>query len=333
MRRSRLACQAGQTRRRPPEVTSDPDVLAHLISSTTASCRRSTYCAALLSSAWNTSQGNLRLVSALVGEALLSRDGWERAKIVTEDLEYLADDWRPSLDDQQLRRDSPILRRLLVDDQYGHAWRDLGLPDQPFISAPELAAGLGETNRDYIQYATAPPGVTVANSLLAGGQLQMGILRDIPKGSGIGVAPGYGQQHGVILAAIPPDVMAAAAATGQDAVTANLKPGRRHVVGQPISEFLDSSFALILGIEITRRDVIKYVANKLGGAHFDPSRNRRGDNRLKLLDSFARTRLEIAGKRPFNAVYVELLSIAEYLAESSDASRFREAFRKTPRPE
>jgi hypothetical protein len=272
-------------------------------------------------------------VSALMGEALLNRDAWERAKIVTEDLEYLADDWRPSLDEQQLRRDSPILRRLLVDDQYGRAWRDLGLPDQPFISAPGLAAVIGETNRDYIQYAAAPPGVTVANSLLGGGQLQMGVLRDVPAGSGIGVVPGYGQQYGLMLAVIPPDVMATAAATGQDAVAANLKPGRRHVVGQPISKFLGSSFALILGTEVTRRDVIRYVANKLGGAHFDPSRNRKGDDRVELLDIFAKTRLEIAGQRPFNAVYVELLSIAEYLAESSDAARIREAFRKTPSPE
>jgi len=267
------------------------------------------------------------------GRSLLNRDTWERAKIVAEDLEYLADDWRPSLDERQLRRDSPILRRLLVDDQYGDAWRDLALPGQPFISAPELSAMLGQTNRDYIQYATAPTSFTVANSLLGGGQLKMGVLADTPQGATIAVSPGYGQQYGLMLVVIPPDVVATAAAIGRDALTENMKLGRRHVTGLSLSQFLDSRFALILGAEITRQDVIRYVANKLGGAHFDSGRNRRGDDRLKLLDAFAKTRLEITDKRPVNAVYIELLSIAEYLAESSDSSRFREVFRKTPSPE
>lgn len=263
---------------------------------------------------------------------MLNRDSWERARVVAEDLEYLADDWLPSLGEKQLRRDSPILRRLLVDDQYGLAWRDLGLPDQPFISAPGLAAALGQTNRNYIQFATAPTSFTVANSLLEGGQLKMGVLADTPQGATLGVTPGYGQQYGLMFVVIPPDVVAAAAAVGRNALTENLKLGRRHVVGQPISEFLDSGFALILGTEITRKEVIRYVANKLGGAHFDADRNRRGDDRLALLDRLANTYLEITDKRPLNAVYIELLSIAEYLAESSDASRFRLAFQRTPRP-
>ena len=59
-----------------------------------------------------------------------------------------------------------------------------------------------------------------------------------------------------------------------------------------------------------------------------PDRKRRGDDRLALLDRFATTYLEITDQRPLNAVYIELLSIAEYLAESSDASRFRLAFQK-----
>lgn len=90
---------------------------------------------------------------------------------------------------------------------------------------------------------------------------------------------------------------------------------------------------MIVGTEVNRREVIQYVAHKLGGAHFDPGRSRKGDDRLEVLDRLAQTQLEIAGKRPINAVYVELLSIAESLAESGDASRFRDVFKKTPEPQ
>jgi hypothetical protein len=263
---------------------------------------------------------------------LLSRDAWERAKVVAEDLEYLADEWLPSLDEKQLRRDSPILRRLLVDDQYGLAWRDLDLPDQPFISAPGLDAMLGQINRECIQFATAPTSFTVANSLLQGGQIKMGVLADTPAGAALAVPGEYGQQYGLIFVVIPPDVVAAAAATGRDVLAENMKLGRRRVIGQPISKFLESSFALILGTEITRKEVIRYVANKLGGAHFDADRSRKGDDRLALLDRFANTYLEITDKRRLNAVYIELLSMAEYLAESSDAARFRLAFQKALSP-
>jgi hypothetical protein len=263
---------------------------------------------------------------------MLNHDSWERARVVAEDLEYLSDRWRPSLDEQQLRRDSPILRRLLLNDQYGHAWRDLGLPGHPIISAPELAAFLGQTNRDYVQYATAPPGVTVTNSLLGGGQLKMAALETTKKGSTNVVVAGYGQQLGLIFASIPPEAVAAADAVGQNAATTNVIYGPRHVVEYPLPNFLSSSSALILGTEVSRGQVVKYVANKLGGAHFDPSRGRKGDDRLKPLDSLVNMRLEIPGVRSFNAVYVELLSIAEYLAQSSDAQRFRQTFSETPDP-
>ena len=121
-----------------------------------------------------------RLATVQVGQPTLKKDDWDRARIVDEDLAYLIDIWQPSLDEAVLRRDSPMLRRLLVEGQYARAWRDLGLPGEPYVSAPDFAAGLGETTGRYVQFATSPPGVTVANSLLAGGKLEMGVLQACP---------------------------------------------------------------------------------------------------------------------------------------------------------
>jgi hypothetical protein len=261
---------------------------------------------------------------------MLSTDDWSRARVVDEDIEYLIERWRPSLDETSLRRDSPMLRRLLVDGQYARAWRDLGLPGEPYISGSDFWAALGETTRKYIQYATAPPGVTVAHSLIAGGQLHMTVLQKAAEGAAMGMAPGYSQAFGLLVAVIPPEDFNGISA--EKAVAEHIQPGRRRVVGLPVSKFLASPFALILGREITRREVIQYVAHKLGGAHFDPGRARKGDDRLELLDRLANTRLEVRAQRPINAVYVELLSIAEWLAESNDAARFRDVFRRTPQP-
>lgn len=77
--------------------------------------------------------------------------------------------------------------------------------------------------------------------------------------------------------------------------------------------------------------MIRYVANKLGGAHFDPTRSRSGDDRLSLLD-VPITTVEIEGAPVLSNVYAEMLSITQFLAQSGDAARFRDAFRRVEVP-
>jgi hypothetical protein len=38
-------------------------------------------------------------------------------KIVSEDLDYLAEEWTQDIDDASLRRSSPVLRSLLIENQ------------------------------------------------------------------------------------------------------------------------------------------------------------------------------------------------------------------------
>jgi hypothetical protein len=85
-------------------------------------------------------------------------DQFEEAKAVAEDLAYLADEWKPRLEPAELRRLSPVLRRLLVEGAYGRAWRSVGLQGEPYVSATDLDAMLGALDRSIIHTAFAPPG-------------------------------------------------------------------------------------------------------------------------------------------------------------------------------
>jgi hypothetical protein len=72
------------------------------------------------------------------------------------------------------------------------------------------------------------------------------------------------------------------------------------------------------------------VANKLGGVHFDRKRDGAAGERLALLDRRLATYAPDGASQAIFG-YVELLSIAEAVAESSDVARFRHAFAKAER--
>ena len=54
--------------------------------------------------------------------------------------------------------------------------------------------------------------------------------------------------------------------------------------GMSLDAWLESPAGLIMNASVTRRDIIKYVANKRGGAHYDPSREGK-DKVFALLDN------------------------------------------------
>ena len=69
--------------------------------------------------------------------------------------------------------------------------------------------------------------------------------------------------------------------------------------------------------KIKRREIIKYVANKLGGTHLDSDRSDPTYGTLdKVFDTF-----NVMGKK---TVYFELLSIGQLLARSPDIKKFIE---------
>ncbi len=62
---------------------------------------------------------------------------------VAEDLEYLAT-WSGNITDPEIRRGTAVLRRLLVEDAYGTAWRAVGKTRQPTLIAVDIDLMVGE---------------------------------------------------------------------------------------------------------------------------------------------------------------------------------------------
>jgi hypothetical protein len=188
----------------------------------------------------------------------------------------------------EVRISSSVLRRLLHEHMLAAAWRISELPDQPRITAVDLDAVVGDVPRRYIHYAYA------------------------------GGAPTKRAQHsGYALLVIPKDEVSAGDydATAR-AMSQKLRAGARRDFSLP--DFCGSASVISGGAAVTRVDVVRYVANKLGGVHWD---NERGGwttpqgSRHRLLDE----QHIVVGGLP-GALY-EVISIAHALVSAPDVAR------------
>jgi len=87
-------------------------------------------------------------------------------------------------------------------------------------------------------------------------------------------------------------------------------------------EFCRSASIVLDHIVVRRAEVVSYVANKLGGAHFDAKRSGKLANKFKALDQQA-DRLAVSAVpavKQKNAVFFELLSIGQLVARSEATS-------------
>jgi hypothetical protein len=79
--------------------------------------------------------------------------------------------------------------------------------------------------------------------------------------------------------------------------------------------FAEATCIIVRGEQVNRRRLIKYVANKLGGAHHDTKRGTDHEEHLYSLLDESRQTMQLMGKP---TVYFELLSIGQALARSPD---------------
>lgn len=104
----------------------------------------------------------------------------------------------------------------------------------------------------------------------------------------------------------------------------------KNVIGKSypvnLSVFLKQTSFVVDGVLINREEVIKYVANKLGGAHYDSSRTNSTqksgpslEDKYALLDK-TRREIKVADK---NAIYYELLSIGQRIVNSRDVQHLK----------
>lgn len=172
---------------------------------------------------------------------------------------------------------------------YLNGWRIAGFDGQPTFNAVDLQTAIARVEPRYIHYAYA------------------------------GGASTLGAQHsGYMLLVVP---KAEAEAEGHEAVvrrvTSTFQPGPRRAF--PLDEFCTSPAVISGNASVSRLAVIQYVANKLGGVHWDNERGAWTDpvgSRDRLLDEGHL----IVGRLP--APLYEVVSIAQAVATSEDTARF-----------
>lgn len=268
----------------------------------------------------------------IMADASSDQQLYELCRSTLEDLVHIADSWRYDMGEADLRRASAQLRRLLVDGDYRKAWRAVGLTKEPIVHATDLQSYLGALERRYIAYAYAPLAQRSAFgslSSLSGSQQQEHFR---PPRAEVGdllcIASGYLEGLGVAMIRVPSSDITNS--TDRESLAQDLISHmglERRWAPYWLSGFLRSEAAIIDGLEISRRHIIKYVANRLGGVHSGSQNSVRDASVYERLDSYHVTSTGI------NSIYLELCSIGHCLAWSSDAYRFEEAFRDVNPPD
>jgi hypothetical protein len=215
----------------------------------------------------------------------LSADDRYVVETVAEDLRFLQDEWDETVDDHSLRRSSGVLRILLVDDAFGRAWRLMGFPKQPNVKANNLHAIVATAPRKDLTYAQAA-----------------------------------GARHGG-MEIVAPVLIGSGTLTDEDAQKLDVFLSQDFTREFALRDFVESTCIMGGGQNVKRREVVQFVANKLGGTHLDTVRNRKRDAAYALLDELMATM--VLGGKP--AVFYELLAIGQAVAASEDATALRDA--------
>lgn len=206
----------------------------------------------------------------------------EALQAVAEDLLHLRAAWKHDIPDAEVRRGSATLRRLLVEDAYGNAWRSVGLEKEPSVVAVDLERNLEGTPRQIVVYA------------LAGGANFRGMSFASP----------------MVLKGSQPSTRNFNPPTTPDSY-----PGEQRF---PLSRFLSSTAGIVEGRPFTRRDVIKYIAYIKGGVHLG-GKPRKAEQ--KLIDRMRKMERRIIVHQT-DGLLIELVAVAQAIARSTDLEVF-----------
>lgn len=202
-------------------------------------------------------------------------------RVVAEDLEYLAE-WGPDITDREIRHGSAVLRRLLVEDVYGAAWRAVGWQKQPKLIAVSIDEIASPDNLSKIVYAIA------AGANFRGIQMACMMMNK-------GASP-IEEEFG------PP-------------LRENGYPGDREF---SLSGYLSSLSGVVDGKTFNRCEVIKYIANVKGGVHLS-TKERKAE--AKLVARLGKIEKKIM-VHTTDGLLVELVAIGQALGGSADAQSF-----------
>jgi hypothetical protein len=202
-------------------------------------------------------------------------------RIVANDLQYLAN-WGPEISEGEIRRGSAILRRLLVEDVYGYAWKEIGKLNQPRLIAVDLSPILTPDNLPSIIFSLAA-GANFRNIRTA-----CMIITEGDRTIGMNLHP---------------------------PICTNGYPGEREFT---LSEFLSSVSGIVGGKTFNRREVIKYIANVKGGVHLG-SKQRKSEQKLITRIQKIENKMQV---HTTDGLLVEIVAIGQALGNSENAKEF-----------
>jgi len=199
--------------------------------------------------------------------------------VVIEDLEHLRDEWGPNIQDPDIRRGSAVLRRLLVENVYSRAWRDAGFERQPTVIAVDINKMIGDETASVV-------------CCLAWGV----------------------RFRGVHMATVLNNRGAKPVGNASAPLREDGYPGEREY---SISEFTESTAGIAEGVLVSRREVIKYVANIKGGVHLGQKTKAAEKKLIRKLEKFEQK----IQNHTTDGILVELVAIAQAIARSDDAAK------------
>lgn len=212
----------------------------------------------------------------------------ELARIVHDDLVYLAKEWDQDITEASLRRSSPVLRNLLVDGMLERIAASLG--QRIRVLAP-LTSKHKKLNLHEIQFymcgGAKYRGQQIAEVCFYNRAMSPQEIRELHR-----------KEEGYIGKSYP----------------------------EKLNVFLHQTSFVVEGTAISREVVIKYVSNKLGGAHYDPRRKEKSalERQYALLDKVRRGVMVV----DVNSVYYELLSIGQRIVGSRDVAGLHRILRQ-----
>lgn len=221
--------------------------------------------------------------------------------VVYHDLLFLTEFTKPDCSENQLRRASVELRKLISDDYLIRCWKLLIIdPKSPHIMAPMLKTDSLDPSALSFAGGGQTGGSSIANVRIWNRALNAEEMKKVFEN----------ERENMANISYP----------------------------FPINEFKDSCCIYYKDTRIKRAEVIKYVANKLGGAHYD-GKKRRDKEVYTLLDEICVSRFTFGGEfdetKPMspkggkNPIYMEMLSFGQNIVNSPDIQKFMTICKQT----
>lgn len=237
---------------------------------------------------------------------------------VAEDIEWFAKHWcrlHEAPTDTEIRHGIAALRRLLLEDALGSAWRHVGFTKQPTIRAPDLDALLDHKGIAAQHVVSLIVGGATVNGLQ---HALIGVRRiDHPK---TGVPADAESGFAVEVFNISRDARSPSTDVGMSDLTDQ---------EQTLSTFLKKPGAVRTGALITRRQIITYFASQVGGVHIDGiGQRRRRSNaapdpaHVLLQDLQNKVQVDV-----MEGLYFAVLSMGQAIGRSDDLQKLARAIR------